>query len=118
MAPTGAAPEATADSPFMEINLFRNARDAVDLEAGQVLFHEGEPGDSMFAVAEGRVELAHKGKVVDTIGPGGILGEMALIDAVPRSATATATRRPASCGSTRSTSRTSCRSTRRSRSRS
>ncbi len=92
MAPTGAAPAAPRDSPFMEINLFRNARDAVDLEPGQVLFHEGEAGDSMFAVAEGELELAHKGKVVDRIGPGGILGEMALIDAVPRSATATATR--------------------------
>jgi CRP/FNR family cyclic AMP-dependent transcriptional regulator len=75
----------------MEINIFRHSRDAVTLEAGEVLFQEGDTGDSMFAVAEGEVELAHSGHVVDKIGPGGILGEMALIDAAPRSATATAT---------------------------
>ncbi len=45
----------------------------------------------MFAVVEGEVELGVNGTVVEAVGPGGILGELALIDAGPRSATATAT---------------------------
>lgn len=73
-----------------EINVFRNARDSVALESGEVLFREGDPGDVMFAVAEGQVELSLHGQVVEDVGPGGILGEMALIDAAPRSATAQA----------------------------
>ena len=46
----------------------------------------------MFSVLEGSVELSRNGAVIEDVGPGGILGEMALIDAAPRSATATARR--------------------------
>jgi CRP-like cAMP-binding protein len=44
----------------------------------------------MYAVSEGEVDILVHGKVVETVGPGGILGEMALIDTKPRSATAIA----------------------------
>jgi CRP-like cAMP-binding protein len=37
------------------------------------------------------VELGHKGRVVEDLGPGGVLGELALIDPAPRSLTAMAT---------------------------
>jgi len=73
-----------------EINIFKNAPGAEDVAAGNALFHEGDPGDVMFAVVAGAVELTHGDRIVDEIGPGGILGEMALIDPGPRSATATA----------------------------
>ena len=73
-----------------EINIFRNAKDAITLEAGAVLFVEGDPGDTMFAVAEGQIDLTRNGAVIEKVGPGGILGEMALIDSAPRSATAQA----------------------------
>lgn len=86
----GATPVGPDCLPMPEINVFRNARDSVALESGEVLFREGDPGDVMFAVAEGEVELSLHGHVVEEVGPGGILGEMALIDAAPRSATAQA----------------------------
>jgi CRP-like cAMP-binding protein len=73
-----------------EINLFRHSNEAEVVPAGYVLFNEGESGNEMFAVAEGQVELIHGGAVIEKIGPGGIIGEMALVDAAPRSATATA----------------------------
>ena len=73
-----------------EINIFKHARDTRVLQPGDVLFHEGEPGDVMFAVVEGQIELSRAGTTIDDIGPGGIIGEMALIDSAPRSATATA----------------------------
>jgi CRP-like cAMP-binding protein len=72
------------------ISLFRNATDCESFSAGQVIFQEGQPGDVMYAVSEGEVDILVRDKVIDTVGPGGILGEMALIDAKPRSATARA----------------------------
>jgi CRP-like cAMP-binding protein len=73
-----------------EITFFRNMQDLRTLAPGEVLFREGEQGDMMFAVVEGSLELGVGGRAVDSIGPGQIVGEMALIDQSPRSATATA----------------------------
>ena len=50
---------------------------------------EGEGGVFMYVVVEGRVAISIKGKTVDVIGPGGVFGEMALVDQSPRAATAT-----------------------------
>jgi CRP-like cAMP-binding protein len=75
---------------MVEINFFRHATNRQQLEPGQVLFREGDEGDVMFAVIEGQLELSCSGRVVDEVTAGGIVGEMALIDSEPRSATATA----------------------------
>jgi len=72
-----------------EINIFKNSPDAVEVMPGDVIFREGEAGDAMFAVVDGEVELSRGDHAIDTIGAGGILGEMALVDTGPRSATAT-----------------------------
>jgi len=71
-------------------NLFLNETDPQLFKAGQTIFSEGTPGDFLYGVIEGEVEIRKGGKVVDTIGPGGIFGEMALIDHTARSATAVA----------------------------
>ena len=73
-----------------DIHIFKSSPDAVEVAAGEVLFSEGDAGDVMFAVVEGEVELTHQGRMVEEVRGGGILGEMALIDTAPRSATATA----------------------------
>ncbi len=72
------------------VSVFRFADDFEAFSAGQNIFTAGESGDTMYVVKEGEVEVIVNGKVVDTVGPGGILGEMALIDKQPRSATAMA----------------------------
>ena len=72
------------------IGLFRNATDCQSFAAGQVIFQEGQPGDVMYAVTEGEVDILVHDKVMTTVGPDGILGELALIDTQPRSATAIA----------------------------
>ena len=72
------------------IDLFRNATDFATFTSGQVVFNAGDPGDVMFAVVEGRIELTRGGTVIEDVGPGGIIGELALIDSAPRSASATA----------------------------
>jgi CRP/FNR family cyclic AMP-dependent transcriptional regulator len=73
-----------------EINLFKHSKEAFDVDAGHELFGEGELGDVMYVVIEGGVEVRHGAAVIETIGPGGIIGELALIDTTARSATATA----------------------------
>jgi CRP/FNR family cyclic AMP-dependent transcriptional regulator len=52
---------------------------------------EGSSGSVMYVVLEGSASIAIKGKVIETIGAGGIFGEMALVDEAPRAASATAT---------------------------
>ena len=60
------------------------------LKAGEIVFQAGEDGDTMILVLEGRIEIKVGEQIVDTLGLHGIAGEMALIDAAPRSATAVA----------------------------
>jgi CRP-like cAMP-binding protein len=71
-------------------NIFRHASDAVAFGAGQSIFNEGDPGDVAYGIQDGEVEIVLRGEVVDTAGPGSIIGEMALIDSKPRSASAIA----------------------------
>jgi len=55
--------------------------------AGDVIFSEGDKGDAMYVVPTGEVVIERGGHVMETLGGGGIFGEMALIDGSPRSAT-------------------------------
>jgi CRP/FNR family transcriptional regulator, cyclic AMP receptor protein len=72
------------------VDYFKNAKDFVEYDAGQVIVQEGGSGDVMYAVKEGEVEIVFKERVLETVHAGGFFGEMALIDAEPRSATAVA----------------------------
>jgi CRP-like cAMP-binding protein len=55
-----------------QINLFKHSKEAFAVEAGHVLFREGEAGDVMFVVLEGGVDVRHGDAFIETIGPGGI----------------------------------------------
>ncbi|MBI3548455.1 MAG: cyclic nucleotide-binding domain-containing protein [Elusimicrobia bacterium] len=62
---------------------------------GEVLFMEGDIGRALFIIESGRVELTKldaggKPKQIVVLGPGDFFGEMALLEQLPRSATATA----------------------------
>ena len=62
---------------------------------GEVLFHEGDPGDSLFIVASGAVKVvvpSDEGEeaILATLGGGDSLGELSLLDGAPRSASAIA----------------------------
>ena len=72
------------------LQLFQNSKDAVSYPAGTLIFDEGDQAELMYAVIEGEVEILHHGKVIDEAGPGALIGEMALIEASPRMATARA----------------------------
>ena len=69
--------------------------DLVKLEDNQTLFRAGEPGESLFFVRTGEVELFIKDTtgqkiILDITRPGDFFGEIALLDAGPRTATALA----------------------------
>ena len=70
-----------------KITLFNNSKDAVSVDAGEVIFKEGDPGDVMYAVLSGRLDVIHKDAVIYSVGEGDIIGEMAIVDKSPRSAT-------------------------------
>jgi CRP/FNR family transcriptional regulator, cyclic AMP receptor protein len=65
--------------------------DEVDLPAGHVLMREGENGSQMFIIASGEARVEHGGQQIAILGPGAVLGEMALVAEGPRVATATLT---------------------------
>lgn len=72
------------------IDLFRNTRDGVAFAKGEAIFTAGKPGELMYVVLEGEVEIRQDGRVLAVAKAGEVLGEMALIDHGPRSASAIA----------------------------
>ena len=60
----------------------------IKFPASTVIMKEGQAADFMFVVKSGRVLIAVGANIVEAIGPGGIFGEMALIDNSPRTARA------------------------------
>lgn len=72
-----------------EIEEVGRLAEEVDVPAGQVLMHEGSSGNEFFVIVEGSVRIDRGGSNVRTLGPGDFLGEIALVDGGPRTATAT-----------------------------
>lgn len=61
-----------------------------EFKAGDTIFKQGDPGETLFAIASGQVDIVLDGNIVDQLDDGDIFGEMALIDNQPRSADAIA----------------------------
>lgn len=74
----------------IRFNLFQRAHDVERYSAGQTIFAKGDPGDRMYVITAGTVRVEDGGRLIATLGPGELLGELALIDASPRSASALA----------------------------
>ena len=69
------------------------ARFGREYQPGEVLFREGEAGEVMFVIQSGAVRISKaiggEDKVLAVLGPGEFLGEMAILNGRPRTATAT-----------------------------
>jgi CRP/FNR family cyclic AMP-dependent transcriptional regulator len=68
------------------------------VDAGKELFHEGDAGDAVYLIVKGSVRVIVGGgdrpeRTINELGPGQCIGEMAVLDASPRSATVRATDR-------------------------
>ena len=66
--------------------LFRHETAATTLIPGQLLFAKGQPAQQMFIVKSGELQIGEGNVVFETVKAGGILGEMAMVDDSPRSA--------------------------------
>ncbi len=62
----------------------------VNFANGGVIFVKGDSGGYAYLVRSGEVEIRGAGHALEVVGPGGLFGEMALIDGAPRSASAVA----------------------------
>ncbi len=69
----------------------------VRIPAGRTIFEYGDPGDSLYVIREGEVEIFIRDDtgtriLLETAGPGGFFGEVSLLDNGPRTASVVATR--------------------------
>lgn len=55
--------------------------------AGEVLYRQGDAGEGCFVIEQGRAEVIGDGRPIATVGPGELVGEIALLRDVPRTAT-------------------------------
>jgi len=78
---------------FSDADLDRVAQlaDDVEVEAGELLIDQGRVGQECFVIESGQAEVFVGEEHLVTVGPGSMVGEMALIDRRPRTATVVAT---------------------------
>lgn len=75
---------------YVELTEVLNIAELQSVAAGEILFREGDAGEALFLVLDGRIRIEKNGIELALLGPGGHFGEMALMDRTPRSADAVA----------------------------
>jgi CRP-like cAMP-binding protein len=95
--PTRTNPSLLSGLPeHLSANLFKSAT-AAELDADETLFLEGDAGDGCYRVEEGLLKVtmvsrAGSERILAFLGPGAIVGELSIIDGMPRSASVVAVR--------------------------
>ena len=74
-----------------ELDAVAKLADETHIRAGAILTREGSPGHECFVLLDGRADVRIGRKLVARIGPGEIVGEMALLESEPRTATVVTT---------------------------
>ena len=75
-------------------NVLADIADLVDeiaVEQDQVIFKRGEPGDSLYIIVSGKVQVWEGERLLNSLSEGDLFGELALLDPEPRLATVKAT---------------------------
>jgi len=76
--------------PAQTISIFQRQPEPKVFVAGQVIFEEGQPGDYMYGILEGEVNLSVHNKIIETIKAGDVFGAGALVGIKNRTYTAIA----------------------------
>jgi CRP-like cAMP-binding protein len=66
----------------------REACPIIVVPAGETVFHQGEPGATMYVILSGRIEMMNGDRLIESLGAQEAFGMMSLIDTLPRTATA------------------------------
>ena len=78
------------DFPYLELESISTYMTLLTVRKGDFIFHEGDPGDHMLILVEGRIAITKGGEGYSSLlcyeGKGRIIGEMALLDRERRSA--------------------------------
>lgn len=80
-----------AETPDEVLSETADALEEVDLPAERTLFQAGDVGNRMYIIVFGQVKVHLQDKILNTLGPGEIFGEMSLLDSEPRTASVTTT---------------------------
>lgn len=88
----------TLHLPPTQMNALIDTMQKDTCPAGQWLMQEGEPGDTMYVIKTGKLEVFVGGKLTRHIGRGGAVGELALLYNTPRSASVKVRKLQASIG--------------------
>ncbi len=78
-----------------DVEALRSTMSTTHLQRGEILFREGQRGDRLYVIVEGKVKLGRSStdgreNLMAILGPGEMFGELSLFDPGPRTATATA----------------------------
>jgi NTE family protein len=98
MPPPEPLPDSLADLPLFrgltadELAELADAAEHVEIEAGTYLFHQGDPGDCLYVLRAGRLEVVQGDVVLTELTRGAVLGELALLTGEARSASVRAVR--------------------------
>lgn len=77
---------------YQELDLILSSSRRKRYPKGSIVFHEGDPGDALLVIFSGKVKVVLLGEggqeiILSILGPGSFFGEMAILEAAPRSAT-------------------------------
>ena len=73
-----------------ELTQLARVSEDLEVEQGSTLTKEGETGHEFFVIVDGKVKITRRGRRITTRGGGDFVGEIALLEDVPRTATVTA----------------------------
>ncbi|MBC8191329.1 MAG: cyclic nucleotide-binding domain-containing protein [FCB group bacterium] len=77
--------------PDADLQKVSQSVESISLDSGEILFKEGSPGEKAYVIHQGEIEISKASNGRDVLlavrGPGTLLGEMALLESTPRTAT-------------------------------
>ena len=73
-----------------ELQAISRASVEVDIQEGRTFVEQGQTGREAFVIVDGTADVRRNGKKIASLGPGGVVGELALLDRGPRTASVTA----------------------------
>jgi len=69
-----------------ELQMVAKSAERISVEAGKAIVREGAAGSEFFVILAGSARVERHGRQVNSLGPGGFFGDLALLDRAPRNA--------------------------------